>query len=78
MMQNVQVKFVMMEGEGTDVALFIFRLLVQTLFELTVFLETVLLGHGGFILLGLYHATFASESFQFALEYGIFAKLAFE
>ncbi len=72
------IKFVMMEGEGADVALFIFRLLVQALFELTVFLETVLLGHLGFLLVSLDDATFASESFQLALEDGVFAKLAFQ
>ena len=66
------------EGEGADVAFLVAGLLLETLLEFTVLLEAVLLGHGGFLLLGLHHAALASELLEFALEDGVFAELALQ
>lgn len=66
------------ESERTDVAVGILFLLVQTLLELTVFLEAVLFGHLTFLVFGLHYAALATELVHLAVEHYVLAELAFQ
>ena len=68
----------LVEGEGADVAVFVLFLLVQPLFEVTVFLETVLLGHLSLLVLVFHCAAFAAELAHLAVEHLVFAELTFQ
>ena len=67
-----------MEGERADVAILVLFLLVETLLELAVLLETVLLGHLSLLLLGLHDAPFGAELLHLAVEHLVLAELALQ
>ena len=62
-------QFVVVESEGADVAFFILLCLLKALLEVTVFLETMFLGHLALLLLSLHNATFRAEVLQFSVEH---------
>ena len=66
----------LVEFERADVAFLVVILLFNTLLELAVFLEAVLVGHGAFLFFGLQDVSFASEVFQLAVKYLIFTEFA--
>ena len=69
---------VAVERKRADIAIFVLLLLVETLLELTVLLETVFLGHQAFFGLGLHHTAFAAEGLHLTVEHLVFAEFALQ
>ena len=67
-----------MECERPDVCFFILLCLFQTLLELAVFLETVLLRHLALLLFSFDNTTLRTENLQFAVKHLVFTELAFQ
>ena len=67
-----------MECERPDVAFLILFCLFQALFELTVLLETVFLGHLALLLFALHDATVLTEILQFSVEHLVFTELTLQ
>ena len=67
-----------MEGECTDVGFLVLFLLFQALLELTVFLETVLLGHLTLLILCLHDTTLMTEILQLTVEDLVFAEFTLQ
>ena len=67
-----------MELKRADVCLLVLLLLGETLLELTVLLEPVLLGHLALLVIGLHHSALRAEVLHLAIEYGILAELTLQ
>ena len=67
-----------MELERADVGTLVLLLFVQTLLELTLLLEAVLLGHLALLLVGLDGTAFSTEYLHLAVEQLVFAELTFQ
>ena len=67
-----------MELETPDVGLGILCIFFQTTLELTVLLETVLLGHGLALLIGAHYTALALKFFDFAAEKGVLPEFTFQ
>jgi hypothetical protein len=72
------VQFMAVEGETADVGLFVLFGLFKALLEFPFFLETVLLGHLPFLLVGLHDTAVMTEILQSSVKHLVSAELTFQ
>ena len=68
----------MMEGKRADISFLVLFRFFQSLFELTVLLETVFLSHLTFFLISLHDTTLLTESLQLAVEHLVLTELTLQ
>ena len=68
----------LVERERADVAVLVALLFLQTLLEVTVLLETVLLSHLALLLVGLHRTALGTEDFHLTVEHLVLTELALQ